>query len=106
MKTRLNGEEGYAEIKDGGVMIFNQFTLIACWLLAQLYNCKLFVVCCLYSLSLFILSQRVLQVDRQTCKNHALGLVLCTFTNNKSNRFSRYLINAVALFSTGLTVDL
>ena len=57
MKTRLNGEEGYAEIKDGGVMIFNQFTLIACWLLAQLYNCKLFVVCCLYSLSLFILSQ-------------------------------------------------
>ena len=36
------------------VMIFNQFTLIACWLLAQLYNCKLFVVCCLYSLSLFI----------------------------------------------------
>ena len=38
------------------VMIFNQFTLIACWLLAQLYNCKLFVVCCLYSLSLFILS--------------------------------------------------
>ena len=58
MKTRLNGEEGYAEIKDGGVMIFNQFTLIACWLLAQLYNCKLFVVCCLYSLSLFILSQR------------------------------------------------
>ena len=27
--TRLNGEEGYAEIKDGGVMIFNQFTLIA-----------------------------------------------------------------------------
>ena len=53
MKTRLNGEEGYAEIKDGGVMIFNQFTLIACWLLAQLYNCKLFVVCCLYSLSLF-----------------------------------------------------
>ena len=51
MKTRLNGEEGYAKIKDGGVMIFNQFTLIACWLLAQLYNCKLFVVCCLYSLS-------------------------------------------------------
>ena len=59
MKTRLNGEEGYAEIKDGGVMIFNQFTLIACWLLAQLYNCKLFVVCCLYSLSLFILSQGI-----------------------------------------------
>ena len=59
MKTRLNGEEGYAEIKDGGVMIFKQFTLIACWLLAQLYNCKLFVVCCLYSLSLFILSQAV-----------------------------------------------
>ena len=57
LKTRLNGEEGYAEIKDGGVMIFNQFTLIACWLVAQLYNCKLFVVCCLYSLSLFILSQ-------------------------------------------------
>ena len=27
--TRWNGEEGYAEIKDGGVMIFNQFTLIA-----------------------------------------------------------------------------
>ena len=41
---------------DNIVMIFNQFTLIACWLLAQLYNCKLFVVCCLYSLSLFILS--------------------------------------------------
>ena len=59
MKTRLNGEEGYAEIKDGGVMIFNQFTLIACWLLAQLYNCKLFVVCGLYSLSLFILSQYI-----------------------------------------------
>ena len=39
---------------------------------------------------------RVLQVDRQTCKNHALALVLCTFKNNKSNRFSRYLINAVA----------
>ena len=56
MKTRLNRKEGYAEIKDGGVMIFNQFTLIACWLLAQLYNCKLLVVCCLYSLSLFILS--------------------------------------------------
>ena len=59
MKTRLNGEEGYAEIKHGGVMIFNQFTLIACWLLAQLHNCKLFVVCCLYSLSLFILSRYV-----------------------------------------------
>ena len=56
MKTRLNGEEGFAEIKDGGVMIFNQFILIACCLVAQLYNCKLFVVCCLYSLSLFILS--------------------------------------------------
>ena len=27
--TRWNGEEGYAEIKDGGVMIFNQFILIA-----------------------------------------------------------------------------
>ena len=62
MKIRLNGEEGYAEIKDGGVMIFNQFTLIACWLLAQLYNCKLFVVCCLYSLSLFILSHNVYSI--------------------------------------------
>ena len=55
---------------------------------------------------------RVLQVDRQTWKNHALALVLCTFKNNKSkfirtsNRFSRYQINVVVLFSTGLTVDL
>ena len=34
------------------------FTLIvwACWLLAQLYNCKLFVVCCLYLLIPSILS--------------------------------------------------
>ena len=39
-------------------------------------------------------------------QNHALALVLSTFKNNKSNRFSRYIINAVALFSTGLTVDL
>ena len=55
----IEWRRGILEIKDGGVMIFNQFTLIACWLLAQLYNCKLFVVCCLYSLSLFILSHTV-----------------------------------------------
>ena len=52
--------------------------------------------------------RRVLLVDRQACKNYALVLVLCTFKNSKfvyKNKFSRYLINFVALFSTSLTVD-
>ena len=50
-------------------------------------------------------------VDHQACKNDALAFVLCIFKNNKSiykniNRLSGYQINVVALFSTGLTIDL
>ena len=45
--------------------------------------------------------RRVLLVDRQTCKNYALALVLLTFKNivnlfmRRSNRLSRYQINVV-----------
>ena len=49
-------------------------------------------------------------VDRQTCKTmpYHYSCVLLRIINQfirTSNRFSRYQINAVALFSTGLTVE-
>ena len=64
-----------------------------------------------FDLSSKVGKRRVLRVDRRTCKNYALALVLCTFKNivnlfmGTSNRFSRYQINVVVLFSTGLMVD-